>query len=354
MATTVTNGKSYTDFLSAIRDRESTQNYQLVSSKGYLGAYQFAEVTLKDLDYYTDSTSAQDWIGTFTGKNGVTSKSQLLNTPSLQDKVFGDMLQLYWGYAQQSNFHMTDHLGETIVGIDITPSVIVAGSHLAGIGKMRDFLDTKGAGYAADSGLVKYLTGLSGFDLPFVASVPEPTPVPVPTTPAPGGTVNGTDKAETLTGTAGEDLLKGLGGNDILLGGAAADTLYGGTGSDVLKGEAGSDSLWGDSGKDTLWGGSDADFFRFKSAGYADGDTIMDFQRGDKIDFSLMDANASKSGNQAFVFDGIKVVGQAGHVNYREDAKAGVTHVHGDTGSAQFDLVLKGVKLGLIASDFML
>src|SRR4051812_43232331 len=160
MTTTTPTGKTYDDFLSAIRDRESTQNYQLVSSKGYLGAYQFAEVTLKDLAYYTDTTSAQDWVGTFTGKNGVTSKTQLLNTPSLQDKVFGDMLQLYWGYAQQSNFHMTDHLGETIAGVSITPSVIVAGSHLAGIGKMRDFLDTKGAGYATDSGLVKYLTGL--------------------------------------------------------------------------------------------------------------------------------------------------------------------------------------------------
>ena len=244
MATTATTGKTYNDFLSAIRDRESTQNYQLVSSKGYLGAYQFAEVTLKDLDYYTDTTSSQDWIGQFTGKNGVTSKSQLLNTPSLQDKVFDDMLQLYWGYAQQSNFHMTDHLGETIVGIAITPSVIVAGSHLAGIGKMRDFLDTKGAGYPTGSGLVHYLTGLSGFDLPFVkATTPTPTPTPTPTV---GKTITGTDAAQTLSGTAGQDLVKGLGGNDILSGGAGGDTLYGGNGNDVVKGDAGADSLWGD------------------------------------------------------------------------------------------------------------
>ena len=348
MATTATTGKSYNDFLSAIRDRKSTQNYHLVSSKGYLGAYQFAEVTLKDLGYYADTTSAQDWIGQFTGKNGVTSKSQLLNTPSLQDKVFDDMLQLYWGYAQQSKFHMTDHLGETISGIAITPSVIVAGSHLAGIGKMRDFLDTKGAGYPTNSGLVHYLTGLSGFDLPFVKAT---TPTPTPTA---GQTITGTDGAETLSGTTGQDLIKGLGGNDILSGGSGGDTLYGGNGNDVLKGEAGADSLWGDSGRDTLWGGGDADGFRFKSAGYANGDTIMDFQRGDKIDFSLIDAHASKSGNQAFAFDGANVVDQAGHLYYREDLPAGVTHIHGNTGSAQFDLVVKGVKLGLVAADFIL
>src|SRR5215217_2415257 len=88
--------KTYADFLSEIRDRESTDNYSLVSSKGYLGAYQFAEVTLKDLGYYTDSTSTQDWVGQFTGKDGVISKEQLLNTPDLQDKVFDNMLQLYW------------------------------------------------------------------------------------------------------------------------------------------------------------------------------------------------------------------------------------------------------------------
>jgi hypothetical protein len=51
---------------------------------------------MKNLGYYEgDGTGKQDWIGDFTGKDGVTSKTKLLTTPALQDKVFDKMLQLY-------------------------------------------------------------------------------------------------------------------------------------------------------------------------------------------------------------------------------------------------------------------
>ncbi|MBM6595698.1 calcium-binding protein [Microvirga pudoricolor] len=327
-------------------------------------------MTLKDLGYYTDGTKEQDWVGQFTGKNGVTSKTQLLGTPSLQDKVFDDMLKLYWKYAQQSNFHMTDHLGDTISGILITPSVIVAGSHLAGIGKMRDFLDAKGAGYATDSGLVKYLSGLSGYDIPFVSGSspqvatpskpPTTKPSSIPSTVTNSSAVTvakvlaGDAGANILVGTPGNDVIKGLGGRDKLVGGAGADQLFGGAGNDVLKGGAGADTLWGGPGRDTLWGGKGKDTFAFKSASHANGDRIMDFRHGDKIDLSAIDAQAGKAGNQSFAFDGAKKVNKAGHVFYHEDLKAGVTHVHGNTGATQFEIALKGVKLGLTKADFVL
>lgn len=160
------DGKSYSDFFEAIRDRESSDRYNFTSKAGYIGAYQFAEITMKNLGYYEgDGTGKQDWIGDFTGKDGVTSKTKLLTTPALQDKVFDKMLQLYWGYANQKNYHMPEHIGETIDGLEITPSLIVAGSHLLGIGKMRDWLDGV---RELTSGQKTYFTGLSGYELPFV------------------------------------------------------------------------------------------------------------------------------------------------------------------------------------------
>jgi hypothetical protein len=75
------------------------------------------------------------------------------------------MLELYWEYANYDNFHMTEHLGQTVDGLKVTPSFIVAGNHLLGIGKMRDFLDGK---LDLTAGTHTYMSGLSGYELPFV------------------------------------------------------------------------------------------------------------------------------------------------------------------------------------------
>ena len=81
------SNKSYDDFLAAVRERESSDRYNFLSKAGYLGAYQFAEVTMKNLGYYEgDSTSKQDWIGDFTGKDSVTSKQKLLTTPACRTR----------------------------------------------------------------------------------------------------------------------------------------------------------------------------------------------------------------------------------------------------------------------------
>ena len=60
-----------------------------------------------------------------------------------------------------------------------------------------------------------------------------------------GGTIYGTDGAETLIGNIGADTLNGNSGNDELRGGAGSDSLYGGMGNDVYvfnKGD-GQDSI---------------------------------------------------------------------------------------------------------------
>lgn len=124
-----------------------------------------------------------------------------------------------------------------------------------------------------------------------------------------GLSLRGTNAANALTGGAGNDTIDGRAGNDLISGLAGADQLLGGDGNDMLDGGAGNDTLDGGVGFDFLTGGADADVFAFGAAiaeiGLAAGsrDTITDFVSGtDRIDLTLIDANANVAGNQAFTF----------------------------------------------------
>lgn len=116
------------------------------------------------------------------------------------------------------------------------------------------------------------------------------------------GTGNLGDNA--LTGNSGANTLSGLGGNDILVGGEGADSLVGGIGDDTLTGGAGQDSLTGGAGADRFVFGAVGDsrpaFF----------DVITDFASGmDRIDLSVLDANATLAGQQDFSFIGAAAFG---------------------------------------------
>jgi len=127
----------------------------------------------------------------------------------------------------------------------------------------------------------------------------------------------GNGHRDLLHGGGGDDILDGAGdndflygdvGNDTLNGGDASDLLVGGDGDDALDGGAGDDFFDGGSGADTLTGGVGNDFFQF--ANVTDStpgapDQITDFTpdasgTGDVIDLSLIDADTTTPGDQAF------------------------------------------------------
>ena len=137
--------------------------------------------------------------------------------------------------------------------------------------------------------------------------------------------ITGNDSKDTLRGFAGSDLLIGGMGNDTLIGDAGADRLaggkgldnlfggsgndrlYGERGNDVLVGGAGNDLIVGGLGSDTMSGGTGADTFRFRSLNDIAGndvDRITDFSHAqhDQIDLTLIDANSTIDGDQAFTF----------------------------------------------------
>ncbi len=108
--------------------------------------------------------------------------------------------------------------------------------------------------------------------------------------------VYGFDGNDTLTALTADDVMFGGSGNDVIKGGAGNDVIQGGLGADDLDGEAGEDtfafSTMDDAGS---WG---------LGPGTVDCSNIdrIQFQTGDKLDFSAIDANPSASGDQAFTF----------------------------------------------------
>lgn len=226
---------------------------------------------------------------------------------------------------------------------------------------------------------------------------------------------------DMLFGDGGADRIIGGDGDDYVNGGAGNDTVFGGNGNDWIVAEQGdgNDTYYGDdmvggngvdtldmsaitanitadlgtgmmnrgsvsssqTGNDTIWGienfvggsgndtitasgavnmidgGGGNDVFRFLSADHADGDTIMEFQPGDKIDLSFMDANGCVSGNQGFaiISDGFSGRGQLMVTHETRDGED-FTIVEGNTtggNDADFRLSIKGSH-ELTASDFNL
>ncbi|MGO4916443.1 peroxidase family protein [Pseudogemmobacter sp. W21_MBD1_M6] len=228
--------------------------------------------------------------------------------------------------------------------------------------------------------------------------------------------------SDMLYGDGGADRIFGEAGDDFITGGAGDDTVFGGAGDDLfvaasgdgndtyygdaMNGGAGVDTLdmsaimsditadlgsglldhgsvyAADSGHDTLWGienivtgagndiitanaavnvidgGDGENIFRFNAAADADGDTVVGFQPGDKIDLSGMDANNDLSGQQTFMMSTTGSLGAVGELlvshETREDGE--YTVIEGNAGgdsSAEFKLSLKGTHT-LSDTDFTL
>ncbi|HEX8194279.1 MAG TPA: FG-GAP-like repeat-containing protein [Allosphingosinicella sp.] len=139
--------------------------------------------------------------------------------------------------------------------------------------------------------------------------------------------------------------------------------IFGGGGTDVLTGGAGSDLIYGGGRGDTLTGGAGNDVFRYQSVADSNSverDGIQDFNAGDLVDLSRIDANTLEDGDQAFSFIGNAAFSNtAGELRFENISLGGpVWLVQGDTdgnGVSDFELVLViSPPDPIAASDFLL
>jgi Ca2+-binding RTX toxin-like protein len=179
-------------------------------------------------------------------------------------------------------------------------------------------------------------------------------------------TINGGDGADSISGgigndivvgAAGGDTISGGDGNDLLIGSDGADSIAGDDGNDTIGGGNGDDTVFGGAGGDVLLGGLGDDLFVYSDAaesGIADPDRdfIKDFDRygDDLIDLSLIDADTTAGGDQAFslIFDAA-FSGTAGELRF--DANLLQADTDGD-GNADFEIGLNTAVLA--ADDFVL
>ncbi|WP_323013454.1 VCBS domain-containing protein, partial [Devosia sp.] len=147
--------------------------------------------------------------------------------------------------------------------------------------------------------------------------------------------------------------LDGPGAPLHIVGTAASETLSGGIGEDFLPGGGGTDILYGGAGNDTFVYLSTND----SVAGAATRDVIADWNAGDKIDLSAIDADSLAGGHQTFQFSSDNSISEsvdAGHV--RSFILAGRTYViasaDGDN-HREFQIEILGEHV-LTADDFIL
>ena len=164
------------------------------------------------------------------------------------------------------------------------------------------------------------------------------------------GAGNSLDNA--LAGNEGDNLLEGLLGNDTLEGGAGNDTLFGDKGRDLLIGGFGADLLTGGGGNDIFRYIAEGD----STPGFETMDVICDFtSRHDWLDLSGIDANTSRSGDQAFsrmILGGSEEFTGAGQLRF--DSAEGILYGNTDgDADAEFAIQLSGLNT-LLSSDLVL
>ena len=137
--------RNHNKFLDEVGFRESSNNYKAVNQFGYLGKYQFGRKTLNAIGFKD------------------ISNYEFLSNPEIQEEA---MLVLLQKNKHTLRREIKKYVGETINGIYITESGILAAAHLGGAGNIRKFF-RKGHEFKDGNGtkMTSYMIRFSGYNL---------------------------------------------------------------------------------------------------------------------------------------------------------------------------------------------
>ena len=132
------------DFLNAVGFKESGNRYDIVNKFGYMGRYQFGRGTLKGLGYKV-------------------TQEEFLNSPEIQERAMMDLLKHNKKKLQK---YIDKYEGQTIHGIYITESGVLAAAHLGGQGNVKKFFRRgKKVKDGFGTGITTYMEKFAGYDL---------------------------------------------------------------------------------------------------------------------------------------------------------------------------------------------
>lgn len=172
IAGVVVAGTSYTDFLHALAQRESSLRADAVNAATrYVGLYQLGEMSLQDVGLYSgDSNPGNDYSGAWSGKYGVRSLDDFLDDPNAQTRAVTDYHNLVWNRYLTDNGHggAADYVGQTVSGIEVTQSGLIAAAHLVGHAEVTQWLASGGTTDPQDQNatrMTEYLQRFAGYSL---------------------------------------------------------------------------------------------------------------------------------------------------------------------------------------------
>ena len=132
------------NFLDAIGFRESGNRYDITNKWGYMGKYQFGKSTLKGLGFKV-------------------SKNEFLNNPKLQEEA---MMALLLHNKEKLQKYIDVFDGQTVNGMYISESGILAAAHLGGQGSVkRYFRNGKVFKDGFGTKITSYMDKFSGYDI---------------------------------------------------------------------------------------------------------------------------------------------------------------------------------------------
>jgi integrating conjugative element protein (TIGR03758 family) len=161
----------YQAFLQALAQRESSNNPAKKNDSGHLGLYQMSEAALIDAGYYKpDGTANNDWRGQWTGKDGIYSAEDYLNSVAAQNNAIQAYHQKLWSYIEAEGLDQL--VGQTVDGVQVTPAALLAGAHLIGAQGLANCLSTA-TGCADGNGTkaMSYMALFGGYDVASVTGV---------------------------------------------------------------------------------------------------------------------------------------------------------------------------------------
>jgi len=131
-------------FLNDIGFRESGNRYDITNTWGYMGKYQFGKSTLKGLGFEV-------------------TRKEFLNSPQLQEEA---MMALLNHNKEKLQPYIDLYDGETINGMYVSESGILAAAHLGGQGSVkRYFRNGKVFKDGYGTKITSYMEQFSGYDI---------------------------------------------------------------------------------------------------------------------------------------------------------------------------------------------
>ncbi len=146
------NKKDSIAFLRALGAQETRGKktpYSCINYAGYAGKYQMGEQAMIEMGVYRKKPDKiingrayfnNNWKGSFVkNKYGITCLSDYLHSPEKQEKLQMDYKKVDWKVIKRVG--LTKFIGKIINGQLITPSGLLAGAHLVGVGGLKEYFN---------------------------------------------------------------------------------------------------------------------------------------------------------------------------------------------------------------------